>query len=233
MMKLAGIKVISFDGDATLWDFDKVMRLSLAHVLRELTKIEPDSASLLNIDKMITIRNGVASKLKGYVTDLEIIRLEAFRETLIEIGRPNDELASYLNQIYLKHRFEDIELYPDVLPALKKLQSKFTLGLISNGNSYPERCGLKEMFKFVIFSQEHGVEKPNPRLFEIAIEKTGYSKHEFLHVGDSLQDDVVGAKNAGIVNIWLNRNHIKNNIGVKPDYEISSLTELVEILQMN
>jgi putative hydrolase of the HAD superfamily len=227
---MTGFKAISFDGDGTLWDFNKVMRHSLAHVLKELNEIEPDTAPLLDIDKMISIRNGVASKLKGTVTNLEMIRLEAFRETLLDIDRPNDELACYLNQIYLKHRFEDIELFQDVMPALECLKTNFTLGLISNGNSYPERCGLEEMFQFVIFSQDHGVEKPDPKLFEVAIEKAGCSKHEFLHVGDSLQDDIVGAKNAGVASVWLNRSHIDKNMAVVPDHEISLLSELVTLL---
>jgi len=47
-------------------------------------------------------------------------------------------LAKYLNEIYLKHRFEDIELYDDVLPTLNALKKKYSLIIISNGNSYPE-----------------------------------------------------------------------------------------------
>jgi len=109
---------------------------------------------------MIKIRNRVANELKGRITNLEDVRLEAFRQTLEEIGRPDDALASQLNQVYLKHRFEDIELFDDVLPVLEALREKFTLGLLSNGNSYPERRGLDSMFQFVVFSQDYGVEKP-------------------------------------------------------------------------
>jgi len=47
------------------------------------------------------------------------------------------------------------------------------------------------MFQFVVFSQVCGVEKPNSKLFQITREKVGCSEHEFLHVGDSLQNDVM------------------------------------------
>jgi HAD superfamily hydrolase (TIGR01549 family) len=230
MNKIIGIKAISFDADGTLWDFEKVMRHSLFHVLVELKKLDPEAADLLNIDKMIKIRNRIANELKGRVTNLEEVRLEAFRQTLREVGRPNDALALRLSQVYLKHRFEDIQLFDDVFPTLNMLQVKYTLGILSNGNSYPARCGLEGMFQFVVFSQDYGVEKPNSRLFQIALEKAGCSKHQLIHVGDSLQEDVAGAIKAGIRCVWLNRKHVKTNLNLKIDYEISSLLELPEIL---
>ncbi len=230
MNKIIGIKAISFDADGTLWDFVKVMRHSLHHVLKELKRFDPDAVDMLDIEKMIRIRNRVANQLKGKVTNLEEVRLEAFRQTLKDIGRPNDALASHLNQVYLEHRFEDIELFNDVLPTLEALRIKYTVGILSNGNSYPERCGLEGIFRFVVFSQDHGVEKPNPRLFQIAVEKAGCSKQQLLHVGDSLQDDVTGAINTGGKCVWLNRKRARNNLKLKIDYEISSLLELLEIL---
>jgi len=133
MNKITEIKAISFDADGTLWDFEKVMRHSLHHVLKELKKLDSHAADMLDIEKMIRIRNRAANELKGKVTNLEDIRLKAFRQTLEDIGRPNDALASHLNQVYLKHRFEDIELFNDVLPALKTLRVKYTLGILSNG----------------------------------------------------------------------------------------------------
>jgi 2-haloalkanoic acid dehalogenase type II len=231
MMKpIQGIKAISFDADGTLWDFAKVMRYSLGCVMKELERAEPRAAARLDMEKMIEIRNRVAEELKGKVTNLEEIRYQAFRKTLAEAGRPDDALAAELNRIYLKHRFEDAELFPDVLPALSALRPDFTLGLLSNGNSYPERCGLDGIFRFVVFSQEHGVEKPDPRLFQIALRKAGCSAEQLLHVGDSLENDVAGAANAGIKSVWLNREARPNDLGINVEYEIRSLSELAGLL---
>jgi FMN phosphatase YigB (HAD superfamily) len=101
------------------------------------------------------------------VTNLEAVRLEAFRQSLIEIARPDDELAAHLNRVYLRHRFEDVELYEDSLPVLSQLSHSFIIGLLSNGNSYPERLGLGDLFRFIVLSQDHGVEEPDPRIFQI------------------------------------------------------------------
>ena len=231
MKKLTGIKAVSFDADQTLWDFQKVMRHSLGYVMTELERQDPTAASMLSIDKMIEIRNAVAEELKGEVTNLKSIRLEAFKRTLSTVGRHDDSLAAHLNSIYLQHRFEDIELYEDVLPTLTELRKRYGIGLLSNGNSYPDHCGLEGMFKFVVFSQDIGIEKPDPRFYQIAVEQASCSKAELLHVGDSLDNDVIGAANAGIKSVWLNRQHMSPASETKVDYEIQSLAELVEILE--
>ncbi len=63
----AKITTISFDGDGTLWDFEKVMRLSLGHALAELRHLVPDVPETLTIETMITLRNQVSEELRGKV----------------------------------------------------------------------------------------------------------------------------------------------------------------------
>lgn len=225
------IKVISFDADDTLWDFEKVMRHALGLVLTELRSRVHGAADALTVETMIAIRQRVAEELKGKVTNLEAVRLAAFKETLKHIGISDDDLAAYLNALYLKHRFEDIEFFDDVLPALNALQGRYILGLLSNGNTYPERCGLAGRFQFVVFAQDYGIEKPDPRLFEIALAQAGCSQQELLHVGDSLQTDVVGARRAGVQSVWLNRECRQNDTDIQADFEIASLVELVDICE--
>ena len=221
------ITTISFDGDATLWDFERVMRHSLKYALEELRKHAPgDAAAQLTIEKMVDIRNIVSEELRGRITNLEEIRLRAFIRTVKHVGVKNDELAHHLNSIYLKHRFEDIELYPDVIPTLNFLAPHFSLGLLSNGNSYPERCGLENRFTFVVFSQDVGFEKPDGRIFDVALKQANCSSNQLLHVGDSLQSDVAGAQNTGIRSVWLNRDNVPNDTEIEPDFEITSLDEL-------
>ena len=132
------IKAISFDGDMTLWDFQKVMRHSLSIVLAELRRRIPGrSTGDLTVDKMIEIRNSVAAELKGKVANLEEIRFRAFECTVEFVGAADEVLAPDLNALYLQHRFEDIELYADVIPCLDALRRNFSIGLCRRGL----RCG--------------------------------------------------------------------------------------------
>ena len=228
------ISTISFDGDMTLWDFRKVMRNSLKQTLTELQKQVPTSrASKLTIDEMIAIRDQLAEEVKGEVWNLLEIRRRAFERTLEHVGHPDKDLAAHLNAVYRKHRYGDIELYPDVIPTFDALASHFQLGLLSNGNTYPESCGLDGRFAFVVFSQDVQVEKPDPKIFQITAERAGCDLTEMLHVGDSLKNDVMGAKNVGAQSVWLNRESLPNDTDIRPDYEIASLTEIPTILGLD
>ena len=224
------IKAISFDGDMTLWDFQKVMRHSLSIVLAELRRRIPGrSTGDLTVDKMIEIRNSVAAELKGKVANLEEIRFRAFERTVEFVGTADEVLAADLNALYLQHRFEDIELYADVIPCLDALRRNFSIGLLSNGNGYPERCGLPDRFGFAVFSQDVGVEKPDAEMFLAACERAGCTPSQLMHVGDSLESDVAGANAVGAVSVWLNRDAVENDTGIAPDHEIRSLSELAGI----
>lgn len=225
------ISAVSFDGDMTLWDLWKVMRHSLKYTLAELQKQVPTQRVLeLTIDEMIVIRNQFAEEVKGKIWNLEEIRLRAFERTLEYVGCPDKELATHLNAIYRKHRFEDIELYPEVIPTFDFLAPQFKLGLLSNGNTYPERCGLEGYFAFIVFAQDVQIEKPDRRIFEITAQRAGCELVQILHVGDSLENDVAGARNAGAYSVWLNREGVPNNTEIRPDYEVAALTEIPTIL---
>ena len=225
------ITTISFDADGTLWDFERVMCHALGCALEELRRLVPAVPDFLSIDTLIAIRDQVAAEQENKELTHEAIRLEAFRQTLQFVDNPDDDLAVHLNTLYLKHRFEDILLFDDVLPTLEALRGHYMMGLLSNGNTYPERCGLGGYFQFVVFAQEYGIQKPDPRLFEIAIERAGCAKRQLLHVGDSVQNDVIGAKQAGIKSVWLNRQREDEEANEHPDLEISSLSKLTEVLE--
>ena len=234
MEKRLQISTISFDGDMTLWDFLKVMRHSLKQTLAELQKQVPTQRALdLTVDEMIAIRDQLAEEVKGEIWSLLEIRKRAFEITLEHVGHPDKDLAAHLNTVYRKHRYGDIELYPDVIPTFDALAPHFKLGLLSNGNTYPERCGLDGRFAFVVFSQDVQVEKPDPKIFQITAERAGCELSQMLHVGDSLTSDVAGAKNVGAPSVWLNREGVPNDTETQPDYEITSLTEILAIVGLD
>ncbi len=226
------ITTLSFDGDGTLWDFDRAMRRALGLTLAELRRWEPDArVSQLDVDAMVAIRNATATELQGKETNLERIRLHAFRRTLAPCGIVDEALACHLNAFYLQHRFSGIELYPDVILTLDRLKTRFIIGLLSNGNSYPDRCGLADFFRFVVFSQDYGIAKPDPGIFEIVMAQAACSAGELLHIGDSLECDVAGAHNAGARSVWLNRGRVPNATGITPNDEITSLSELIPLCE--
>ena len=227
------LKAISFNVDGTLWDFDSAARSALGRVLAELERLDPKPAKVLDVATVVEIRDRAHDELRGVVTDLNEIRRESFRHVLREVGRPDDALAARLADLYFRHKNARMRLFDDVRPTLLALSPLYSLGIVSNGNSYPEHLGLENLMTFHVYAQDHGgIEKPDPRIFKIALEKAGCEPHEMLHVGDSLETDVAGAKAAGVSSVWLDRNGDARdpNVDEEPEWEIRSLREMARIL---
>ncbi|MDE2999609.1 MAG: HAD family hydrolase [Gemmatimonadota bacterium] len=126
--------------------------------------------------------------------------------------------------------FADAPLYEDVRPALAGLES-YRTGVISNADEDHLNIALGKnnlSFRVVVSSESARAYKPAPEIFHEALRLIGSRPEETLYVGDSQDDDIVGARRAGIRVAWLNRKGeaLKPNIP-KPDHEISSLQEVV------
>ena len=123
------------------------------------------------------------------------------------------------------------ELYPDTRESLDQLKSSdFSLAIVSNWNSslgeIVEGLNITAYFDFVLSSAEAGVKKPSPRIFELALERARIEPSRVVHIGDTYQTDVLGARKAGIRGIMLDRRG-----GVHHDHEvISSLLKLHPLL---
>jgi phosphoglycolate phosphatase-like HAD superfamily hydrolase len=156
------VAVIFFDGDQTLWDFQALMRRTLAATIKELRRQEPTVEGDLSVEAFVADREAAADQLRGKVTNLESIRLAAFTRSLWRLGIPDARLAEHLNDYYLQRRFAGVDLYDEVLPVLETLIRDHTVGLLSNGNSYPERVGLERFFTATVFSQDHGRGEAGP-----------------------------------------------------------------------
>ncbi len=228
---LKNIKTVSLDVDNTLWDFESAMTNALALTLQRISQTVPiESALQLTVGKMAHIRDEVSQQMGGDATGLERIRHAAFVKTLETIGHPDREFATELYQIYMEARFATVRPFPEVPAALTQLADRFQLGVISNGNTRPDRFGLPSVFDFVVFATDCGVFKPDPRIFKFALHKINRNPEEVLHVGDSLENDVSGANNSGLRSAWLNRHNTTNTTSITPDLEVTDLEELARML---
>jgi len=120
----------------------------------------------------------------------------------------------------------------DVVPALERLRARVPrLVVVSNANgrlhTVMERLGLARFFDVMLDSHLEGVEKPDPRLFELALERAGGRPETTLHVGDFYWIDVKGARAAGLRAVLL------DSAGLYPEADcprIRSLGELPDLL---
>lgn len=124
-------------------------------------------------------------------------------------------------------------VYDDVAPVLDytKVMGLQT-GLISNWEpSLPDFCrdmGLAHAFPVIVSSMAEGIEKPSPRLFEIALERMGVAPQDAVYVGDDYRMDVVGARAAGLTPVLLDRN---DRFLTTDCLRIRRLDEIIDFLQ--
>ncbi len=116
-------------------------------------------------------------------------------------------LASAQRGNYLRHE----RPVPGAVEGIAALrEAGYALSILSNNTRLEqigklERLGLIDAFSDIVVSADHGISKPDARLFHIALNRLGVDAAETLHVGDSWSADVEGAINAGIRPIWFNR----------------------------
>lgn len=127
-----------------------------------------------------------------------------------------------------------LALFDDTIPTLTTCRRMgLKVGLISNmnqsGDELAGSMGLLPHLDFSITSQEVGAEKPDPLIFERALERAGAQPESAVHVGDQITSDVAGALNVGINAVLLDRDG--NHKGYMAQPRITGLEELPPLLE--
>jgi 2-haloacid dehalogenase len=125
--------------------------------------------------------------------------------------------------------------WPDSVNAVRELQSRFRLAIVSNMDddlfaATQPQLGVK--FDEVITAQQARAYKPSLKIFELALSRVGVPAHRILHVGQSLYHDVLPAQSLGLATVWVNRPSARTGVGAvkaadgRPDLQVASLAEL-------
>lgn len=127
-------------------------------------------------------------------------------------------------------------LLPGARELIAQLSANYKIALLTNGapdlqREKIEATGLKEYFQAIAVSGEHGVGKPRPEIFHRLLEELGVSAEEAIMVGNSLERDIAGARNAHIRSIWIRVPGSEEHAEVAPDYTITALSEIPSLLE--
>lgn len=91
--------------------------------------------------------------------------------------------------------------------------------------AYPDKCGLPDTFDAAVFGPEHGVEKPDPRVFTLLADQLQIHVSRLLHVGDG-RDDIEGANGVGAISVHISRGGANPAWAAAADHRITDLTGL-------
>ena len=225
------IKNVLLDLDDTLLDFHRAEAEAIRYTLNEFG-IAPSEE---NVALYSRINRSCWAKLEtGEYTRDEVLH-RRFDMLFEALGISGD---SHQTQKLYEYRLSLGAYYLDgAEDLLNEIYGKYKLYLATNGivNVQARRIsdsGIGKYFDRIFVSEKIGYNKPDKRFFDCAFsEIDGFKHSEAVMIGDTLTSDILGGINAGIKTVYFNPNHIKNDTGITPDYEIHSLSELPELLK--
>ena len=229
------IKVILWDVDGTLLDFEKAEYAAMKFCFNKFGLGECTDEM---IERYAEINKSYWERLeRGEVTRQQVL-ICRFEDFFKAEGIVSD-CAAELNLEYQRQLGENVFFCDDSYDFLSQLKASGHVKqyAVTNGSKVAQdgklnKSGLINLFDDVFISEVVGVEKPGIGYFEHVWSVIGhYEPDEVMIVGDSLTSDIRGGNNAGILCCWYNPKGLENNKGVRVDYEIRHLNEVMDILE--
>ena len=221
---------IFFDLDHTLWNFDVNSSLAFETIFK---KDHPTIEITNFIEKYIPI-NQACWKLYQYdkITHNEL-RYNRLKHTFDELGYfVSDVQIESIAQDYIELLPENNHLFDGTIEVLEYLGKKYKLHIITNGFAEVQykkihNSNIAVFFKTITNSEMAGVKKPNPIIFEYALDSAKAKKENSIMIGDCLEADVQGALNAGLDAIFFNDKNIEVEQNIK---QVTHLLDLKKYL---
>jgi len=238
------IKLVSFDLDDCLFDstgLSRRARIKGLDAMRNLgLEIEREKAIQILMEICLEYGSNFS-----FHYDLFIRRLNEVEEGFNISYNLSDKYVAAAVMAYHKEKIDSINVYEDVKPCLMKLKEfDIRTAIISDGlpkKQYEKilRLNIDDLIDLVVISDQFGIRKPNPKLFEFCLRKFGVKGEETIYIGDRLEKDIVPARKNGINTVYIHRGgkydylkpEIEKSVDIKPDYEINDLNEIFLIIE--
>ncbi len=233
------IKAVIFDWFSTLAHYDPPREQLQAQVLRELgfnvirTNIQralvlADRDLYAEFSELSLEGRSPEEQIQTFIRHQQGIMTRAGVDADTVLA---EKAIARLQEMGAGRRFA---LYDDVIPTIRMLKERRLItGLITNiRRGIHEICqelGLEPYLDFIISPAEAGADKPNPAIFQLALERAGVEADDAIYIGDQYLQDMVGARNAGIAPILIDRFNVSPEFTDAP--RILSLTELITYLE--
>lgn len=226
---------IFFDLDHTLWDFDKNAEETL-HELFSIYNFHQLGFSSADVFIESYTKNNHQLWSQYHLGEInkEQLREARFRNTFIELGVEPERFPAAFEEDYIQLCPLKTHLFPHAIETLEYLQEKYTLHLISNGFKEATKAkisnadtNIQKYFTHIVISENIGIHKPHPDIFQYALKGANAEKESSIMVGDSIEADIRGAQNFGIDAIFFNPNKIIAPSDVK--HQIVQLKDLMKL----
>lgn len=198
---------VFFDLDHTLWDFEKNSALTFEKILKE-NNVCIDLPDFLEV--YVPANLSFWKRYRENQITKDELRYQRLKTVFDALNFPiSDATIHLLAEEYILHLSSYNHLFPNTIEILDYLRPKYRLHIITNGFKEIQDKKLKNAnifgyFDQIINSEMAGVKKPNPIIFQLALDKAGTSAATSLMIGDSLEADILGAKASGFHTLHFN-----------------------------
>ena len=231
-------KAIFLDWDDTIGDWTTAEHKALQDIYQtyRLNRLYPAFEDYLNAYKPYNLELwGMYGR--GEVTK-ERLHLQRFLrpiEGLLMTGDGLRNMAHEMGDEFLQLTNKYFCLMPDAEKVVQYLASKYPLTIISNGfkevQYYKfEHSGLAKYLTHTLISEEVGINKPQPEIFRIALQRNGITAEQAVMIGDSYSSDIAGAKAAEIDQVWIRDERLEIREGETATYIVPKLIDVMNIL---
>ena len=224
------IKHVFFDLDNTLWDFRKNAKFALDELYK---KYDVENRYGFTFEECHPFYHDSNEGLWALTRDKKItkeeLRARRFKEAFDNLGIDNDALAKIFEEEYMETITNYNEVVDGAMELLDYLKPNYQLHIITNGfievsKRKIETSELNGYFETVTYADEIQILKPDPRIFSLAMEKSGAKKNESIYIGDDWIADAVGAKAFGMSAIFFDR--LDDNFSMD---DVPTITHLDEV----
>lgn len=215
------LKAVIFDLDQTLLNRTATFHRFLE---KQYLRFQHDLQDISLMEYMTTVQN---YDNNGYTPKSDVYT-KVCAEWSLGLG---EELYTDFKEVYGREPV----LFGDAVMVLEALADRYKLGLITNGRSRGQNAkidgaGIRRFFDAIKISEEEGVKKPSPVIFERCLEQLGVPPAQAVYVGDHPEKDVVAAQRLGLKGIWVrSRNYAAPE---SADGIVDNLDELFDLLPL-
>jgi HAD superfamily hydrolase (TIGR01549 family) len=222
------IKAILFDLDDTLWEIQPVLARAESTLYQWLDEHTPKITAEHTIESLREHRMTLAKQDPVLQVNLMALRHTAMSRIFAQFGYDTTRVDEAMR--LFSHARNSVTLFDDVLPALDTMQTHWLLGSVTNGTTDLSYTDLPSYFSTSIASFRFGIAKPETAIFHAASTQLQLSPEEIVYVGDDPVFDVLGAKQAGMLSVWMNRFNRTFEGDIQPDGQCRDLFELISWL---
>lgn len=211
---MTNITDVFFDLDHTLWDFEKNSALAFEKILLK-NKVNLNITDFLKI--YVPLNESYWKLYREDKITKEDLRYKRISETFDALNyKSTKQLIDTLADDYIHYLPENNLLFENAISTLDYLAEKYRLHIITNGfeevqHLKMQKAKINHYFKTVTTSENAGVKKPHPVIFEKALEKAKTQSTNSIMIGDNFEADIEGAQKVGMKTIYFTQKVLPNH----------------------